>query len=109
MNFEENEIIASAMIGFDMIEGPELKWTQTFVEGQIDIDFESFMMNFYLSFRGGNDGLKPLAILYREFLHSSISKRTGVMLFIYETSRYCHQIKSLKQNSRKHHGTNGSS
>ena len=46
MNFEENEIIASAMIGFDMIEGPVLKWTQTFVEGQIDIDFESFMMNF---------------------------------------------------------------
>lgn len=67
MNFEENEIIASAMIGFDMIEGPVLKWTQTFVEGQIDIDFESFMMNFYLSFRGGNDGLKPLAILYENF------------------------------------------
>lgn len=67
MNFDESEIISAAMIGFDMIEGPVLKWTHTFVENQIDIDFEEFMMNFYLSFRGGNDGLKPHAILYDNF------------------------------------------
>ncbi|MBD3353872.1 MAG: hypothetical protein GF364_20485 [Candidatus Lokiarchaeota archaeon] len=67
MNFDENEIISAAMIGFDMIEGPVLKWTQTFVDHKINIDFETFMMNFYLSFRGGNDGLKPRAILYDDF------------------------------------------
>jgi len=67
MNFEENEIISAAMLGFDMIEGPVLKWTRTFVANEINIDFENFLMNFYLSFRGGNDGLKPRAILYDDF------------------------------------------
>jgi hypothetical protein len=67
MNFDENEIISAAMLGFDMIEGPVLKWTRTFVANEINIDFENFLMNFYLSFRGGNDGLKPRAILYDKF------------------------------------------
>ncbi|MHA1339925.1 MAG: hypothetical protein ACTSRZ_15610 [Promethearchaeota archaeon] len=67
MNFDENEIIAAAMIGFDMIEGPVLKWTQNFTDNPININFETFMMNFYLSFRGGNEGLKPRAILYDNF------------------------------------------
>ncbi|MCP4761863.1 MAG: hypothetical protein GY870_08775 [archaeon] len=67
MNFDENEILSAALIGFDMIEGPFMKWTQEFVENKIKIDFQSFMMNFYLSFRGGNDGMKPRAILYDDF------------------------------------------
>jgi len=67
MNFDESEIMAAAMIGFDMIEGPILKWTQNFVDSPLNIDFESFMINFYLSFKGGNEGLKPRAILYDEF------------------------------------------
>ena len=69
MNFDENEIISAAMIGFDMIEGPVLRWTREFIEGEINIDFEAFMMNFYLSFRGGagDEGLKPRAILYDDF------------------------------------------
>lgn len=67
MNFDESEIISAAMIGFDMIEGPVMKWNTKFVENEIDIDFENFLMNFYLSFRGGNEGLKPRAILYDDF------------------------------------------
>jgi hypothetical protein len=67
MNFDENEIISAAMLGFDMIEGPILKNVVTFVENEIDIDYENFLMNFYLSFRGGNSGLKPTAILYDDF------------------------------------------
>ena len=67
MNFDENEIISAAMLGFDMIEGPILKNVTTFVENEIDIDYENFLMNFYLSFRGGNSGLKPTAILYDDF------------------------------------------
>ena len=35
MNFEENEIISAAMLGFDMIEGPVLKWTRTFVANEM--------------------------------------------------------------------------
>jgi len=67
MNFDENEIISAAMLGFDMIEGPILKNVITFVENEINIDYENFLMNFYLSFRGGNSGLKPTAILYDNF------------------------------------------
>lgn len=67
MNFDENEIISAAILGFDMIEGPILKNVETFVENEINIDYENFLMNFYLSFRGGNSGLKPTAILYDEF------------------------------------------
>ena len=67
MNFDEHEIIAAAMIGFDMIEGPNLKWAKQFQNCGFNFDVESFLMNFYLSFRGGNDGLKPLAILYDGF------------------------------------------
>lgn len=67
MNFDENEIISAAMLGFDMIEGPILKNVVTFVENEINIDYENFLMNFYLSFRGGNNGLKPTAILYDDF------------------------------------------
>ncbi len=67
MNFDESEIISAAMLGFDMIEGPILKNVVTFVENEINIDYENFLMNFYLSFRGGNSGLKPTAILYDDF------------------------------------------
>lgn len=67
MNFTESEIIAGAMIGFDMIEGPEIKWYRQFKDCEFQIDMESFLMNFYLSFRGGDEDLQPLAILYEEF------------------------------------------
>ncbi|MBN2156015.1 MAG: hypothetical protein JW776_08230 [Candidatus Lokiarchaeota archaeon] len=67
MNFDENEIISAAKLGFDLIEGPILKSVVTFVENEINIDYENFLMNFYLSFRGGNSGLKPTAILYDNF------------------------------------------
>lgn len=67
MDFSEAEIISAAMIGFDMIEGPEIKWYRQFQECDFNIDMESFLMNFYLSFRGGDEGLQPKAILYDEF------------------------------------------
>ena len=67
MNFNESEIIAGAMIGFDMIEGPEIKWYRQFKDCTFQIDMESFLMNFYLSFRGGDEELQPLAILYENF------------------------------------------
>lgn len=67
MKFEESEITAAALIGFDMIEGPMIKWFRQFKACDFKIDMESFLMNFYLSFRGGDEGLQPLAILYGEF------------------------------------------
>jgi hypothetical protein len=67
MNFNEKEIIAAAMIGFDMIDGPTVKWVRQFQGTEFQIDIKSFLMNFYLSFRGGDEKLQPIAILYGDF------------------------------------------
>ncbi len=67
MKFEEKEIVAGAMIGFDMIEGPMIKWFREFQECEFNIDMESFLMNFYLGFKGGDENLQPVAILYNSF------------------------------------------
>ena len=40
MNFDEDEIIAAAMIGFDMIEGPNLKWAKQFQNCGFNFDVE---------------------------------------------------------------------
>ena len=67
MNFNENEILSAALIGFDMIDGPFLKWKKAFTQAKDIIDLNDFAMNFYLAFRGGNAGKKPRAILYDDF------------------------------------------
>jgi len=67
MNFEESEIIGASLIGFDMIDGPFLKWKKEFKGGSDVVQLDDFAMNFYLSFRGGNSGKKPRAILYDSF------------------------------------------
>jgi hypothetical protein len=67
MNFTETEIMAVGMIGFDMIDGPYLKFYRQFQDASLKIDMENFLMNFYLSFRGGDESLQPLAILYDSF------------------------------------------
>ncbi|MCJ7648252.1 MAG: hypothetical protein MUP85_06540 [Candidatus Lokiarchaeota archaeon] len=67
MNFKENEIISAALIGFDMIDGPFLKWKKAYQNTNSIIDLNDFAMNFYLAFRGGNSGKKPRAILYDDF------------------------------------------
>ncbi|MHA1673890.1 MAG: hypothetical protein ACTSYI_09695 [Promethearchaeota archaeon] len=67
MNFTENEITGAALIGFDMIEGPHIRWYRPFQDADFEIDIENFLMNFYLSFRGGDESLQPLAILYQDF------------------------------------------
>ena len=67
MNFNENELLSAALIGFDMIDGPFLKWKKAFTQAKDIIDLNDFAMNFYLAFRGGNAGKKPRAILYDDF------------------------------------------
>jgi len=67
MKFEENEIVSAALVGFDMINGPFLKWKASISKGTPNINLEDFATNFYLAFRGGNAGKKPRAILYDDF------------------------------------------
>ncbi|MFX0003659.1 MAG: hypothetical protein ACFE9C_03960 [Candidatus Hodarchaeota archaeon] len=68
MNFTENEIFGAALIGFDMIDGPFLKWKKEYENKKDGVNLDDFAMNFYLAFRGGNESVKkPRAILYDNF------------------------------------------
>ncbi|NVM45694.1 MAG: hypothetical protein HWN79_12340 [Candidatus Lokiarchaeota archaeon] len=67
MNFNENELFGAALIGFDMIDGPFLKWKKEYGSSTNLMKLDDFAMNFYLAFRGGNAGKKPRAILYDKF------------------------------------------
>jgi hypothetical protein len=67
MKFDENELFGAALIGFDMIDGPFLKWKKEFEKSKNLVNLDDFAMNFYLAFRGGNAGKKPRAILYDKF------------------------------------------
>ena len=67
MNFNEKELFGAALIGFDMIDGPFLKWKKEYGAPTNLMNLEDFAMNFYLAFRGGNAGKKPRAILYDNF------------------------------------------
>jgi hypothetical protein len=66
LKFNENELFGAALIGFDMIDGPFLKWKREFENNNL-VNLDDFAMNFYLAFRGGNAGKKPRAILYDKF------------------------------------------
>jgi len=67
MKFIENEIVSAALVGFDMVNGPFLRWKASISKGALNINLEDFATNFYLAFRGGNAGKKPRAILYDDF------------------------------------------
>ena len=67
MNFNETELFGAALIGFDMIDGPFLKWKKEYKNSRNKVNLDDFAMNFYLAFRGGNTGKKPRAILYDKF------------------------------------------
>jgi hypothetical protein len=68
LNFTENEIFGAALIGFDMIDGPFLKWKKEYTNVGKRVSLDDFAMNFYLAFRGGNESVKkPRAILYDKF------------------------------------------
>ncbi len=67
MNFNEDELFGAALIGFDLIDGPFLKWKKEYGSPTNLLKLDDFAMNFYLAFRGGNAGKKPRAILYDKF------------------------------------------
>jgi len=67
MNFNEKELFGAALIGFDLIDGPVVRWTKSIQNSKDSLNLDDFAMNFYLAFRGGNGGKKPRAILYDDF------------------------------------------
>ncbi|GAB4308077.1 MAG: hypothetical protein Kow0069_06020 [Promethearchaeota archaeon] len=67
-SFSEEDVFSLALIGFDMIEGPYLKYKKDAKPAPgVKVDLEAFALNFYLAFKGGNGGLKPKAVVYDDF------------------------------------------
>jgi hypothetical protein len=98
MNFDENEIMSVALIGFDVIEGPFLKWKQDFnAESAVTINMDEFAMNFYLAFKGGNDSLKPRAILYDNFYIVAFPRGLELCCMFMKPSDMTSQFSHLAQ------------
>ena len=47
MNFNEDELFGAALIGFDMIDGPFLKWKKEYGSPSDLMKLDDFAMNFY--------------------------------------------------------------
>ena len=96
MNFTEKEIFGAALIGFDMIDGPFLKWKTEYENGNNKVNLNDFAMNFYLAFRGGNASVKkPRAILYDKFYIVAFPKDLELCCLFMKPQNLDNNIKAL--------------
>ena len=96
MNFTEKEIFGAALIGFDMIDGPFLKWKKEYNNVSGNINLNDFAMNFYLAFRGGNSSVKkPRAILYDKFYIVAFPKDLELCCLFMKPQNVENNIKQL--------------
>ena len=96
MNFTEKEIFGAALIGFDMIDGPFLKWKKEYNNASDNINLNDFAMNFYLAFRGGNASVKkPRAILYDKFYIVAFPKDLELCCLFMKPQNVENNIKQL--------------
>lgn len=96
MNFNENELFGAALIGFDMIDGPFLKWKKDYQDIN-SVNLDDFAMNFYLAFRGGNAGKKPRAILYDDFYIVAFPKDLELCCLFMEPQGVEQNIRELNK------------
>ena len=98
MNFTENEIFGAALIGFDMIDGPFLKWKREYTSVGKGVSIDDFAMNFYLAFRGGNESVKkPRAILYDEFYIVAFPRNLELCCLFMKPKDLDNNIKQLNK------------
>ena len=95
MNFSEKELFGAALIGFDMIDGPFLKWKKNFEASKGVVNLDDFAINFYLAFRGGNAGKKPRAILYDKFYIVAFPKDLELCCLFMKPQGIDNNIKQL--------------
>ena len=101
MRFNENELFGAALIGFDMIDGPFLKWKKEFDDSKNLVNLDDFAMNFYLAFRGGNAGKKPRAILYDKFYIVAFPKDLELCCLFMKPQGIENNIKQLNKIANK--------
>ena len=98
MNFSENEIFGAALIGFDMIDGPFLKWKKEYDKADNFVKLDEFAMNFYLAFRGGNAAVKkPRAILYDKFYIVAFPRDLELCCLFMKPKNIDNNIKQLNK------------
>jgi hypothetical protein len=98
MNFEERELFGAALIGFDMIDGPFLKWKKEYNKTNNMVKLDDFAMNFYLAFRGGNaSGKKPRAILYDKFYIVAFPKDLELCCLFMKPKNIDENLKQLNK------------
>ncbi|MFX1420193.1 MAG: hypothetical protein ACFE9N_14860 [Promethearchaeota archaeon] len=98
MNFTENEIFGAALIGFDMIDGPFLKWKKEYTSVGKGVSLDDFAMNFYLAFRGGNESVKkPRAILYDKFYIVAFPRDLELCCLFMKPDNIDNNIKQLNK------------
>lgn len=97
MNFNEKELFGAALIGFDMIDGPFLKWKREYAKSEDMMNLDDFAMNFYLAFRGGNAGKKPRAILYDKFYIVAFPKDLELCCLFMKPQGIENNIKQLNK------------
>jgi hypothetical protein len=98
MKFVESEMFGAALIGFDMIDGPFLKWKKEFSKVDDGVNLNDFAMNFYLSFRGGNDAVKkPRAILYDRFYIVAFPRDLELCCLFMKPQNVDNNIKQLNK------------
>jgi len=97
LNFNEKELFGAALIGFDMIDGPFLKWKKEYGAPTNLMNLEDFAMNFYLAFRGGNAGKKPRAILYDNFYIVAFPKDLELTCLFMKPRGIDNNIKQLNK------------
>jgi hypothetical protein len=97
LNFDEKELFGAALIGFDMIDGPFLKWKRQLGGNSNSMNLDDFAMNFYLAFRGGNAGKKPRAILYDNFYIVAFPKDLELCCLFMQPQGIENNIKQLNR------------
>jgi len=97
MDFDTHNLISAGIIGFDMIEGPYLRWYRQFQKDELGIDMNEFFMNLYLSFRSGNNGMIPRAILYNNFYIVAFPNGQELCCLFFRPEDIGKQMQNLQQ------------
>ncbi|MFX1449808.1 MAG: winged helix-turn-helix domain-containing protein [Promethearchaeota archaeon] len=78
MEIKQDDIQSIAVIGFDEITGPVLKWKKEFTNTNIQV--EQFLTSFYIMFNNGSNFL-PKAIQYDNFSVITIFREMDLTCF----------------------------
>ena len=97
MDFNTQQLISAGIIGFDMIEGPYLRWYKQYQNADLGVDMNEFFMNLYLSFKSGNNGMMPRAILYNNFYIVAFPHGPELCCLFFRPDNFAMKLQNLQQ------------